>query len=349
MLHGAMDELRMGDPWDLSTDVGPVIDAEARAGIEAHIAAHEVEGRVLKSLKAPAEGLFVPPTIIKLNGIEELEREIFGPVLHVATFEADEIDAVVDAVNARGFGLTFGLHTRIDDRVQRIVERVRCGNVYVNRNQIGAVVGSQPFGGEGLSGTGPKAGGPHYVRRFLAAPGIVADEADGVLVSAGTTQATLDSLTVPDWTAAAESLPGPTGESNRLASHPRGKVLCLGPTAASAFAQADEALAAGNAVLLVAPGASASVLERGGAVAALDGVLDPETLAGIGGIDAVASYAGDAALRAIRQALAARDGALIPLISEPGQAERYTLERHVCVDTTAAGGNAALLAEAGAE
>ena len=282
-------------------------------------------------------------------------------MLHVATFEADQIDAVVDAVNARGFGLTFGLHTRIDDRVQRIVERVRCGNVYVNRNQIGAVVGSQPFGGEGLSGTGPKAGGPQYVKRFLTVPGAVpqlaADDADGVVVSAKTVQAALDSLTVPEWRAAPETLPGPTGESNRLASHPRGKVLCLGPTAAAAFAQADEALKAGNAVLLVAPGASASglklgasapVLEPGGSVAALDGVLDPAALARLARLNAVASYAGGATLRAIRQALAAREGALIPLIPEPGQAERYALERHVCVDTTAAGGNAALLADAGA-
>jgi RHH-type proline utilization regulon transcriptional repressor/proline dehydrogenase/delta 1-pyrroline-5-carboxylate dehydrogenase len=293
--------------------------------------------------------MFVPPTVIRLNGIEELEREIFGPVLHVATFEADEIDAVVDAVNARGYGLTFGLHTRIDDRVQRIVERVRCGNTYVNRNQIGAVVGSQPFGGEGLSGTGPKAGGPHYVKRFLAVPQTPVDNTDGVLVSAGAVQEVLDSLTVPDWRAQPETLPGPTGESNRLASHPRGKVLCLGPTAAAAFAQADEALRGGNAALLVAPGASASVLERGGSVAALDGVVDPAALAQINGIDAVASYAAGEVLRALRQSLALCEGALIPLICESGQPERYTLERHVCVDTTAAGGNAALLAEAGAE
>jgi len=348
MLHGAMDELRLGDPWELDTDVGPVIDAAARAGIEVHIAAHKAGGRVLKSPGGRAEGMFVPPTVIALNGIGDLKREIFGPVLHVATFEAAEIDAVVDAINARGFGLTFGLHTRIDDRVQRIVERVRCGNVYVNRNQIGAVVGSQPFGGEGLSGTGPKAGGPHYVQRFLAVPRATQHNADGVLVSAGTVQVALDRLTVPKWRAEPETLPGPTGESNRLASHPRGKVLCLGPTAQAAFAQADEALKAGNAVLLVAPGASASVLQPGGPVAALNGVLDPETLVGLDSIDAVASYAGGPALRAIRSALAARGGALIPLIAEPGQPERYALERHVCVDTTAAGGNAALLADAGA-
>ena len=348
MLHGAMDELRLGDPWDLTTDVGPVIDTEARAGIVAHIAAHQAEGRVLKSLKIPAEGLFVPPTVIRLNGIADLEREIFGPVLHVATFEAHEIDAVVDAINARGFGLTFGLHTRIDDRVQHIVERVRCGNVYVNRNQIGAVVGSQPFGGEGLSGTGPKAGGPHYMKRFLAVAATAIDSADGAPVSAASAQTALNSLRLPDWNATPETLPGPTGESNRLANHPRGKVLCLGPTAAAAFAQADAALAAGNAALLIAPGAMASVLKQGGAVAALDGVLDPAALTQLSGIDAVASDATEPSLRALRQALAARDGALIPLITEPGQPERYTLERHVCVDTTAAGGNAALLAEAGA-
>ena len=169
MLTGAMDELSVGDPWHLSSDVGPVIDAEAKAGIDAHCDALTAKGRLLKRLDPPEAGRFVPPSVFRLDGIEELEEEIFGPVLHVATFDADEIDAVVDAVNAKGYGLTFGLHTRVDARVQRIVDRVDVGNVYVNRNQIGAVVGSQPFGGEGLSGTGPKAGGPHYVARFMTA------------------------------------------------------------------------------------------------------------------------------------------------------------------------------------
>ena len=167
MLAGAMDELSVGDPWLLSSDVGPVIDAEAKAVIDAHCDALTAKGRLLKRLDPPETGRFVPPSVFRLDGIEDLEREIFGPVLHVATFDAEEIDAVVDAVNARGYGLTFGLHTRVDARVQRIVDRVDVGNVYVNRNQIGAVVGSQPFGGEGLSGTGPKAGGPHYVARFM--------------------------------------------------------------------------------------------------------------------------------------------------------------------------------------
>ncbi|MEM7045891.1 MAG: bifunctional proline dehydrogenase/L-glutamate gamma-semialdehyde dehydrogenase PutA, partial [Pseudomonadota bacterium] len=166
MLTGAMDALVTGDPWSLDTDIAPVIDAEAEADIKNYIDAQEKKGRVLKRLDPPEGGSFVGAALIQLEGIEALEREVFGPVLHVATFRADEIDRTVAAINAKGFGLTFGLHTRIDDRVQQIVERIAVGNVYVNRNQIGAIVGSQPFGGEGLSGTGPKAGGPNYVARF---------------------------------------------------------------------------------------------------------------------------------------------------------------------------------------
>ena len=125
MLFGAMDELRIGDPWVLATDIGPVIDDDARDRIEAHCARAEREGRVLKRLAAPEYGTFVPPSVLRVKGIEALAEEVFGPVLHVATFRADEIDAVVDAVNGSGYGLTFGLHTRIDDRVQHIVDRVR--------------------------------------------------------------------------------------------------------------------------------------------------------------------------------------------------------------------------------
>ncbi|HUF87547.1 MAG TPA: bifunctional proline dehydrogenase/L-glutamate gamma-semialdehyde dehydrogenase PutA [Thermohalobaculum sp.] len=348
MLQGAMDELRLGDPWELSTDVGPVIDADSRAGIEAYVTQQGEAGRVMKRLEAPAEGAFVPPTLIRLGGIGELEREVFGPVLHVATFEADRLDAVIEAINARGYGLTFGLHTRIDDRVQHVVERIRCGNIYVNRNQIGAVVGSQPFGGEGLSGTGPKAGGPHYVRRFLSADEPEAGDMEGPEIGPDAAQAALDTLTLEDWTPEPVSMPGPTGESNRLASYPRGRALCLGPGLGAAMAQADDALSAGNAVLLIAPGAPARALALGGSVAALDGVLAPAALTRLRGLAAVASFARGARLRAIRRALAARDGPIVPLVTEQGQPERYSLERHVCVDTTAAGGNASLLAEAGA-
>ena len=177
MLTGAMDALVIGDPWTYGTDVGPAIDAEARDGIITYVDAAEAEGRVLHRLPLPGGGTFVPPTLIRVSGISDLEREIFGPVLHIATFKSKDIDKVIDAINGTGYGLTFGLQTRIDDRVQHVSERITAGNIYVNRNQIGAIVGSQPFGGEGLSGTGPKAGGPNYLARFRRHPADTAAEA----------------------------------------------------------------------------------------------------------------------------------------------------------------------------
>ncbi|HRM73199.1 MAG TPA: bifunctional proline dehydrogenase/L-glutamate gamma-semialdehyde dehydrogenase PutA, partial [Paracoccus sp. (in: a-proteobacteria)] len=155
MIKGAMDELRVGDPQSLATDVGPVIDAEAQDGIEAYTDANAA--RILHRVWAPKQGHFIAPVLLKVGGIKDMDREVFGPVLHVATFRADQLDRVIADINARGYGLTFGLHTRIDSRVQEVTEAIHAGNIYVNRNQIGAVVGSQPFGGEGLSGTGPKA------------------------------------------------------------------------------------------------------------------------------------------------------------------------------------------------
>jgi RHH-type transcriptional regulator, proline utilization regulon repressor / proline dehydrogenase / delta 1-pyrroline-5-carboxylate dehydrogenase len=169
LLTGAMDELIIGDPADLATDVGPVIDAGARDDIEAHVRAMAAVGRVRHRVTLPEAckvGTFVAPTLVELDHIDQLHREIFGPVLHVVRYHADALDAVVDAINATGYGLTLGIHSRIDETVQRIASRVRVGNIYVNRNIIGATVGVQPFGGEGLSGTGPKAGGPHYLLRF---------------------------------------------------------------------------------------------------------------------------------------------------------------------------------------
>ncbi|AKH43670.1 RHH-type proline utilization regulon transcriptional repressor/proline dehydrogenase/delta 1-pyrroline-5-carboxylate dehydrogenase [Altererythrobacter atlanticus] len=169
MIRGAFEALVIGDPADLATDVGPVIDDEAKEKLEAHIAEMKAKGNTVWQRELPPycdHGSFVPPTIIEVDSISELEEEHFGPVLHVARFPAARLAETVDEINAVGFGLTLGLHSRID-AVRRLVEsRARVGNLYVNRNQIGAVVGSQPFGGEGLSGTGPKAGGPHYVSRF---------------------------------------------------------------------------------------------------------------------------------------------------------------------------------------
>ena len=167
MIHGGFAALKVGDPAELATDVGPVIDAEAKGLLEAHIAESIARGFAVTRLPGtPAAGHFVAPTIIEIGSIGDLARENFGPVLHIALFSAGELEQVVDAINATGYGLTLGLHSRIAETRRLVQSRARVGNFYVNRNQIGAVVESQPFGGEGLSGTGPKAGGPHYLARF---------------------------------------------------------------------------------------------------------------------------------------------------------------------------------------
>ncbi len=335
MLTGAMAELHMGAPWELHTDVGPVIDARAQADIQGHIDTAKVEGRLIAQRDAPLDGTFIGPAIIRLpGGISALEREVFGPVLHVTTFKASKLDQVVADVNARGYGLTFGIHSRIDDRIQTVCAALRMGNIYVNRNQIGAVVSSQPFGGEGLSGTGPKAGGPEYLPRFAQSATRADPPASGKAATAAQVNARLAALPRPiDRTLGVRNMPGPTGESNRLSTHPRGRVLCLGPSLAAAQEQARLAHAAGCSALCVAPGAE------------VDGVLAPEALADITGVDAVILWAADA--RAHRQALAARDGMLIALITEADPTSRLIIERHLCIDTTAAGGNAQLLAAAG--
>ena len=301
MLIGATKEMSMGVPWHLSTDIGPVIDDEAMAGIRAHIDIARTEGRVVYEGNAPKTGHFIAPTIIKINAITDLEREIFGPVLHLITFKAGELDKVIDDVNATGYGLTFGLHTRIDARVQHVAERISAGNIYVNRNQIGAVVGSQPFGGEGLSGTGPKAGGPMYVERFC------------MPIPASAAPANLS-----------VQLPGPTGELNRLSMHLRPALLCLGPDKATAEAQAKTVRGLG-----------------GEAIVAAD--LSPDALVEYGPIGG-AIWEGRAEMaRKYVQALAARSGTIVPLITGPITLNDVWHERHLCVDLTASGGNAELL------
>jgi len=326
MLKGAMDELHVGDPWHLTTDVGPVIDAAAHKGIADHIEAARNEGRIIHQIAAPATGHFIAPTAIRVAGIEEMTREIFGPVLHVATFKASDLEQVIATINATGYGLTFGLHTRIDDRVQTIVEKVQAGNIYVNRDQIGAVVGSQPFGGEGLSGTGPKAGGPHYLPRFTATP---APKADGFWAGAADVKALNRRIAEVDEPVAATpiDLPGPTGESNRHSAHPRGPILCMGPGAKAAQGQ------------------MAAVKDLGGIAVSAEGDLTPAQLGEITTLGAVIWWGDADTGRAIELALSQRNGPITALITGMPDAAHVLHERHVCIDTTAAGGNAALLAE----
>lgn len=169
MLRGASDELILGDPMKLSTDVGPIIDHDARGTLIAHAENMAGIGKTLVDLPVPSaceHGSFFGPKAYEIDSLDLLEREVFGPIIHVIRYQAGHLDAVIDAVNRTGYGLTLGIHSRIEAIQRHIVERVRAGNAYVNRSMIGAVVGVQPFGGEGLSGTGPKAGGPHYLHRF---------------------------------------------------------------------------------------------------------------------------------------------------------------------------------------
>jgi RHH-type proline utilization regulon transcriptional repressor/proline dehydrogenase/delta 1-pyrroline-5-carboxylate dehydrogenase len=167
MIAGNMKALGIGDPRVLTTDVGPVIDAEAKAALDTHLAELETRGTLLARVEAPSgEGHFVAPTMVEIKSLADLDREHFGPILHVVRWKSGALDEVIDAINATGYGLTLGLQSRIDTTRVHVERNARVGNLYVNRNQIGAVVESQPFGGEGLSGTGPKAGGPHYLARF---------------------------------------------------------------------------------------------------------------------------------------------------------------------------------------
>ncbi len=377
MLYGAMEELHIGDPLNLATDVAPVINAEAKDDIDGYCTKMEGEGRLLKQIDAPTNGNFVAPHCFRVKGIHDVEREVFGPILHVARFDAEKINDVVDEINARGYGLTFGLHTRIDSRVQQVIDRAETGNLYINRNQIGAIVGSQPFGGEGLSGTGPKAGGPHYLSRFRKRATRPMEAVSGAPVDGGTVIETVLKLDSTDWAtrgdristlrgllrgAAAEAmsaaaaldqgpidLPGPTGESNRLSLAPKGTVLCLGPTGEAALAQAVQALAVGNAALVIAPGAKkalAPLREAKLPLAVFDGEAGPDVLSSEA-IQGVAMAGGD--LASLRWTLAGRDGPIIPVIADLIAPASYAHERAVCIDTTASGGNAALLAQSGSE
>jgi RHH-type proline utilization regulon transcriptional repressor/proline dehydrogenase/delta 1-pyrroline-5-carboxylate dehydrogenase len=320
MLTGAMDTLDVGQPWDVSTDVGPVIDEPARAKIAAHIEAHKAN--IIHQLPTPQAGTFIAPTLIRVSGIVDMKKEIFGPILHLVTFKSQELDQIINDINDTGYGLTFGLHTRIDDRVQHVSDRIIAGNVYINRNQIGAIVGSQPFGGTGLSGTGPKAGGPDYLLRFRAV------KPAGEAGEWATTQIELPAITNKPQIVCEHTLPGPTGESNRLTSTTRAPILCMGPGANAAMAQAE------------------AINKLGGHAIQAIGNIEPSLLAdgpSYGGI----LWWGDAkTATAIDTALAKRTGAILPLITGQPDVGHALEERHICIDTTASGGNAALLGEA---
>ncbi len=364
MLKGALRELEIGDPRALSVDVGPVITAEARDGILSHLAEMRARGHAVDSLPLPEacrHGTFVAPTIVEIARIADVEREVFGPVLHVLRFRRGALDRLVADINATGYGLTFGLHTRIDETIARVLGRVEAGNVYVNRNVIGAVVGVQPFGGSGLSGTGPKAGGPLYLGRLLAVPpataldGLTGGEAppaarayadwlhgaghaaEAERCRADLAQSRLGALGV---------LPGPVGERNVYALRPRGPVAALATGPVGLRIQVGAILATGN-VAVVERAAAPALAGLPAAVAAQVLVVDDwHAVAGLRGV----LFEGDAeALGALSRRVAARPGPILALEAvrsaerEPYPLVRLLEECSVSTNTAAAGGNASLM------
>ncbi|MEI2414994.1 trifunctional transcriptional regulator/proline dehydrogenase/L-glutamate gamma-semialdehyde dehydrogenase [Orrella sp. JC864] len=335
MLRGALRELSVGNPDRLSTDVGPVIDAEAKETIERHVQRLHGAGCKVEQVELPAEcrlGTFVAPTLIELDSLQALEREVFGPVLHVIRYKREELDGLIDQINATGYGLTFGVHTRIDETIAQVTSRVHAGNLYVNRNVIGAVVGVQPFGGEGLSGTGPKAGGPLYLLRLLAKRPAGLPPIKGL-------------GTQPPWTVA---LPGPTGEANTWTLLPRGTVLCVAGTPLGAQAQMQAVQASGNRALFLDTPAARQFAQ---------GLGEPPAFIGDAQIETAQYHAvlfeGDGdALLALNRRVAAREGAVVSVQGLSAAAleagERYVMERllaerSLSVNTAAAGGNASLM------
>ena len=361
MLKGALHELSIGRTDRLSTDIGPVITAEAQANIEKHIAKMRSLGRPVEQIALAGEtahGTFVPPTIIELESIADLEREVFGPVLHVIRFRRAGLDRLIDAINATGYGLTFGLHTRLDETIAHVAARVKAGNLYINRNIIGAVVGVQPFGGRGLSGTGPKAGGPLYLGRLVHGTPVppqlsstVADpaardlalwlETNGDAAGAERVRAAAsDSLLGGE-----VELPGPVGERNLYALHARGTVLALPITREGLIAQLAAGLAAGNTLVVHAPA------ELRAAFAALPATVAArirwaESWAGQGPFAGALVEGDQVQLLEALQAIAALPGPIILVQAGEGgyRLEWLVEEVSTSINTTAAGGNASLMA-----
>lgn len=384
-ISGKMQELKVGNPGSFATDVGPVIDERALARLEAHIRRLDQHGaKLIYRTPVDAEnGHYFAPAFYELDDLSLLTEEVFGPVLHLRRFRAAELESVVQEINSTGYGLTFGMHSRIERRTEMISRLVRAGNIYINRNMVGAIVGVQPFGGRGRSGTGPKAGGPNYLPALLKSDStdVMAGE-DELAVCFGQfdeaqTHAqqrwegrTLEDRTqqlrlmLVDWlathpaidgnpileafrqicekTAACSRvirLPSPTGERDTLLWQARG-VVCVvtsEDTAASLLLLL-AALVTGNVVMLYdEQGLLAPLAETGGGLIRLTGTTDL-------GTQAVAMPQGHPALAYVRTRLLEDRDELVPVISDCHRPMHFMVEKVVSVNTTAAGGNASLMA-----
>ncbi|WP_279482984.1 trifunctional transcriptional regulator/proline dehydrogenase/L-glutamate gamma-semialdehyde dehydrogenase [Aureimonas sp. SK2] len=369
MLKGALKELAIGRTDRLSVDIGPVIDAEAKHTIEAHVERMHALGRKVERLPLPEgaeKGTFVAPTIVEISGLSDLRREVFGPVLHVVRFQREGLDRLVEEINASGYGLTFGLHTRLDGTIAHVTDRVRAGNLYVNRNIIGAVVGVQPFGGRGLSGTGPKAGGPLYIGRLVQRPPVPPQEGTGIHTEPGLLDyarwledggradiaGEVRGLAERSLLGLKRELAGPVGELNLYALHPRGRILLVPETGDGLLRQIGAVLATGNS----------AAVDTGSGLAGRLSTLPASLAARVkvtadwnadGPFSGALIEGGEERVREINSRIAELDGPLVlvqsatseELASDP---EAYCLnwlleEVSTSINTAAAGGNASLM------
>lgn len=382
MLRGAMELYRMGNPDRLSTDIGPVIDVQAKTDIERYIQTMRDNGHNVfqaicqndEDARDWQQGTFVMPTLIELDNVSELCQEIFGPVLHVVRYKRNQLPEIIRQINKAGYGLTFGLHTRIDETIAQVTGTACAGNLYVNRNIIGAVVGVQPFGGEGLSGTGPKAGGPLYLYRLLS------NRPDDALLAplnrqqqdAAPENPLRSSLlqahqALSEWATDRPSLQalcqryrqlsqtglqwilnGPTGERNSYSLLPRERILCVAGNEEDALIQLAATTCTGSRILWADDALHRALMEKLPALvqqcidlAAVDTLLSQH-------FDAVIYHGDSDQLRTLCENVAAREGAIVSVQGfSRGETnlllERLWIERAVSINTAAAGGNASLM------
>ncbi len=380
MLKGAMAEYKVGSPEHLSTDIGPVIDAEAKANIERHIKAMGDKGRRVHQIARTQDGAcnrgtFVLPTLIELDSLDELGPEVFGPVLHLVRYPRAKLGELLAQINDSGYGLTLGVHTRIDETIAQVVNTAKVGNLYVNRNIVGAVVGVQPFGGEGLSGTGPKAGGPLYMYRLLGArpqeavtsqlrqePGatLQAEAAKPALLAlrgwagkqAPALVALCDHYGELALSGLTQLLVGPTGERNSYSLLPRERVLCLAADDKEAktdlLAQLAACLAVGTEVLWQDNAQNRTLLTSLPSEVQARIQLVADWASSDIAFDALLHHGDSDQLREVAKLAAARAGAIVGVHGlHRGETdiplERLLIEHALSVNTAAAGGNASLM------
>lgn len=369
MLKGALKELSIGRTDKLKVDIGAVITAEAKDIIEKHVQTMRDMGRKVEQLPLGPEtgkGTFVAPTIVEIDSLRDLKREVFGPVLHVVRYKRNDMDRLIDDINATGYGLTFGLHTRLDQTIAHVADRIRVGNVYINRNVIGAIVGVQPFGGRGLSGTGPKAGGPLYLGRLVETapipPRMASVHTDAALndfakwlgnrgmnelaqAARETGSASALGLNI--------ELPGPVGERNLYALHARGRILLVPQTETGLYRQLTAALATGNEAVIDEASGLRNVLKDLPSSVAARVVWTKDWQADAPFAGALVEGEGER-LTDINKKLAALPGPLVLTQAATSaqlaeSADCYCLswlleEVSTSINTTAAGGNASLMA-----